>query len=759
VQAPLNEDLGTSGVVAAPVEESPRRELVPVGNGLPQFGVMPWGLGAPPRPDLLTSGPDPLALLHCLRRRWLLATVVGLLGGLLTMGLAFLVVPNDHEVGAILKISEEEPTITGTATRLPNPQELVNFKKSQVAAIRSEVVIMPTLSRPDVAQLRPIKNVQRSGNDPAKWLENKLLVDFPGDGLYMRIRMKGERENLVDYSKIINAIVKTYLSEVVESQRDERRRQLATLEESVAANNVEILRERKEIGELAENLGSDQVEAVRRQAEMMMGQVSSLNGFLLQLSREVIDREEEILRLKGEIGSAESLSISELEVDEILSRNSTYQKLQEEIAELEEQASRAAGALVGGESPAISRIQGKLDALTARAEEHRAEVERKMADAFDQDEIQSLKVKLATATSAAERFQASYKEKQEELKDLRTKLEGMGKQTADLDGKLKRVESLEETNGDLTKKIYVLKIDLSAGSRVVLKREAAPPEGFSLMFKYVLVGLCGLGGFGLTLFGIAFHEFRARRINTASQVSEGLGMRVVGALPPLARLTKGTGAKAAALQGTLVESIDTVRTTLMHGTHARSDRVVMVTSALDREGKTTVASQLAASLARCGKRTLLIDGDLRRPTAHLLFEVPLEDGFAELLRGEIEVDDAVRPTRASGLWMIPAGRCDLDAIHALAKEDVMEALVAQFRKNFDFVIIDAGPVLSIADPLLMGQHVDAVILSVMRDVSQAHRVYEAAERLREVGVKVLGAVVNGEKTAQSRRVYGSAMSS
>jgi capsular exopolysaccharide synthesis family protein len=236
-------------------------------------------------------------------------------------------------------------------------------------------------------------------------------------------------------------------------------------------------------------------------------------------------------------------------------------------------------------------------------------------------------------------------------------------------------------------------------------------------------------------------------------LADGLGMRVVGALPSIAR--PGRKALAAAngdLNRLLVESIDTIRTNLIHSAVSEPTRVVMITSALDREGKTTVASQLAASLARCGRRALLVDGDLRRPTAHRLFELPLEPGLCEVLRGEVEIDDVIRPTRVAGLWMISAGQYDLESIQALSRDgvgDVFDVL----RGRFDFVVVDSAPVLSIADASMMGQHVDAAILCVMREVSQAAKVYEASEQLRSVGVHVLGAVINGERTEATYRAY------
>jgi capsular exopolysaccharide synthesis family protein len=168
----------------------------------------------------------------------------------------------------------------------------------------------------------------------------------------------------------------------------------------------------------------------------------------------------------------------------------------------------------------------------------------------------------------------------------------------------------------------------------------------------------------------------------------------------------------------------------------------MVTSAVSGEGKTTLASHLAGSLARAGRRTLLVDCDLRRPSAHQLFEVASHPGLSEVLLGEVPVSDAVSATAVPGLWLLPAGQWDRAVLRALAGEEVQKVFTA-LRQHYDFIIIDSHPVLQAADSLLIGLHVDAVILALMRDLSRMPRVSMACQRLTDLGIPVLGAVVNG----------------
>ena len=247
--------------------------------------------------------------------------------------------------------------------------------------------------------------------------------------------------------------------------------------------------------------------------------------------------------------------------------------------------------------------------------------------------------------------------------------------------------------------------------------------------RYTIAGLGGIGGFALTCLGIAYLEFRNRRLNGPEQVDEGLGIRVVGTLPA-AVVAQGCSTRTHPIVAQLTESIDSVRTILMHDSTSKRRQVVLVTSAATMEGRTTVASQLAASLARAGRRTLLVDGDFRRPALHALFDVPLEDGLCEVLRAEVDVADVIRPTHAEGLWLLTAGYCDVDAIHALATEQ-MQPVFDKLRSEYDFIIIDGAPVLGMSDALIFGQYSDGAILSVRRDHSQMPKINQAAELLRE----------------------------
>ncbi len=202
--------------------------------------------------------------------------------------------------------------------------------------------------------------------------------------------------------------------------------------------------------------------------------------------------------------------------------------------------------------------------------------------------------------------------------------------------------------------------------------------------------------------------------------------------------------------------MDAIRTVILHQARTESLHVLMVASAQSGEGKTTLATQLAGSLARAWKRTLVIDADLRHPGTHVLFDTPQEPGLAEVLRGEVEPADAVRATSFARLWLLPAGNGDAHAIQALAQDNV-RTIFDHFKQQYDFIIIDTPPVLPVTDALLIGQHVDGLVYAVLSDVSRARAIHAAQQKLAPLGVRTLGAVVLGAEAEFDEKSYGYGM--
>src|SRR5262249_9653051 len=155
--------------------------------------------------------------------------------------------------------------------------------------------------------------------------------------------------------------------------------------------------------------------------------------------------------------------------------------------------------------------------------------------------------------------------------------------------------------------------------------------------RLATASLTGFGALSCVLMGFSWREYRSRRVDTVDEVVHGLGMRLVGTLPALPAPQRRrswsaaeTPAAAPPWQDLPIESIGAVRTMLLRDFRAESIQVLLISSAAKGEGKSSLSTHLGISLARTGRRTLLIDLDLRSPTLHRLFDLPREPGACEL---------------------------------------------------------------------------------------------------------------------------------
>jgi capsular exopolysaccharide synthesis family protein len=173
----------------------------------------------------------------------------------------------------------------------------------------------------------------------------------------------------------------------------------------------------------------------------------------------------------------------------------------------------------------------------------------------------------------------------------------------------------------------------------------------------------------------------------------------------------------------------------------RPMKVVAVTSAIDGEGKSLTAANLALAAAAMGpdRRILLIDGALRRPRAHLLLDVDGRPGLSELLSGDATPAQAMRGMRGSRLRVLPGGAPCVEASVLLASGN-MRRILEEARRHFDEIYLDAPPVLATADGAFLVSLSDGAVLVVRAGKTPRRLVLDALETLQ--GLPVLGCVLN-----------------
>jgi capsular exopolysaccharide synthesis family protein len=171
-------------------------------------------------------------------------------------------------------------------------------------------------------------------------------------------------------------------------------------------------------------------------------------------------------------------------------------------------------------------------------------------------------------------------------------------------------------------------------------------------------------------------------------------------------------------------------------------RSLLVTSAIQGEGKTLLASTLAITVAKSeNKRVLLVDADLRRANMHSLFGVERDIGLRALLLEEVTLEKAIKDTELENLKILTSGRGVTSPMQLLGSERTKE-IFDECRAQFDLVICDAPPIVAVHDAEMLAQHVDGVLLIVLAGKTFREVAIRAIELLQEVQANILGIVMN-----------------
>ncbi len=711
-------------------------------HGVPAVG---WSYGPPQKPEILSAKPNPLDLMHAMRRRWPLAVGIGSAVGLAAALLVWFIVPVRYEAFALLKVAEQPG---GVLDRSNEGREAFDiFKRTQAQVITSGPVIRATLREPNVSAL---PSIQEHDADPVSWLSGEIIVDYPNDAEIMRVAIKTKSKG--DAVKLVDTVIEKYLSEVVQRERDERFAQEDMLKKKYGSILTDFKRQSEalHLTEQSEKVESTDAAQMRKHIAEQALFDAVINKHNLQ--HEIQRTDMDMVILKAKDSEPEASRVPEVMVEMELQRDPVVMNLTGTKTNYASYLARLMAVTVNPtESKEIAQINQMINQIDQEIEQHKADARPHVMEMLAaQDKIDKWKGTGATTLTALQEQRAHLEEQlkaaDEAITERSKVFENIQDYSASVTAQREELLALQKLMTQLKSKIDLTEVERLAQERIqpLDSAQLASPRGDAIK-KYVSVAFAAVFGFAVVVVGIAFVEFQSRKLNGTEQVNDGLGIKVIGELPSLQgrkwrKLKNGRG--PAVLKALMAERIDGTRTALMHSNANQPPRVVMVTSADPHEGKTTTSSQLAASLARAGRRTLLVDADIRNPGLHRVFDMPLEPGLSELLRGDVERDAVVHPTRTANLWLLPAGRCDLRSVQALSTS-YLGTSIAALCVQFDYVVIDSGPVLKVADSLLVGQHVDAVILSVLKDSSKVPNVYEACERLRSVGINVMGAVING----------------
>ena len=721
-----------------------------------QTAEMPGGPLVPlsTRPKILTVPPNVTEILNSFRRQWRLAVILGISLAIPVALATWFLVPIQYTAQSLMQSRSN----TLIFDDLQNAEE--SGWEAQEQLIRGFQVLNTALND-GLMELEYIKEAQKGGIDPVDYLAKTLLITVPDDekerkgygGQILRIAMNGDDPQQL--RKILVAVTDAYLSQVINEERLEWLKQRDELK-SQYDRSSDILRiKREDLQVLAKQVGTSDPETASATQQLLIDQVLYLRRQISEARDQVVQKERDRKTYEQQVGwVAHTGSILPEDIEAEIAQNEDLAAYNERLAELEEDLETYRQIY---RDPKAEPIQAREKVIAQLQDEQAAfaqQLRNEILASFRRGERKSdVELEHERLMAEANESKAYLETLTAEYKELADDVEELANYSAELETKRDELTFLTEVTGELGYKLEKLELELNANQGRVrripggirLPKTGDTSKRDQLTFAATLVALA-LGIAAPTALDVI-----KRKVSTVEQMSEGLGIRVLGNLPLLDKPKRKWGFRAPTsesleeLQVAMEESIDGLRAMLLHLPAAKDVRALMVTSAIENEGKTTLASTLAMSMGRSGRRTLLIDGDLRRPSAHRFLEMPLEEGLAEVLRGDVALERAVRPSPMPGLRFLSAGHCDPTSLQALTKDN-LEEVFEKVREEFDFIIVDSAPVLAVVDSLLIGKQCDAAILSVTRDKSRVAPIYETSERLRATRIPVLGCVFNGKQS-------------
>ncbi len=349
--------------------------------------------------------------------------------------------------------------------------------------------------------------------------------------------------------------------------------------------------------------------------------------------------------------------------------------------------------------------------------------------------------------SAREILQEQLEVAEGNLKEDRADLESLLASDASAQGEIdtlsKKIALEEETYATLLKQYEQARVSeaMRANSITIVEPAIAPetPSGPRRVLVILVGAMVGLmGGAALAL----LFENLDTTIYTLEQ------LRAITGLPLLGKIPRGSGdqGKAAvyASGSPQEEACRLLRTNILSHSHSAPLKTLLITSPGRREGKTTIAANLAHATARAGRKVVAVDGDLRLPALHEAFELPNEAGLSSVLERRASLEEALQTTKSPGLRVLTSGPPPSNPTELLESSE-MASLLRQLAEDSDLVLLDSSPLLAAADAVVLAALAEGVAVVAELGETKREAIEAALNQLADVKANPIGIIVTGIK--------------
>jgi len=374
---------------------------------------------------------------------------------------------------------------------------------------------------------------------------------------------------------------------------------------------------------------------------------------------------------------------------------------------------------------------------------------------------------------------ARYTEEHPAVQGINSQLREINSQIAAMDKHIKTLPNIEQNllrlrrDVDVNTELYTALLNtqqqlrLASVGRVSNVRLVDPPMRPERPVKPnrpVIVALALLMGLFLGVVIAFLRKSFAAGIDTPEHLEEVAGVPVYATIPHSRRqreLYQQVNAKHQKVpllanvssSDVAVESLRNFRTALQHALPTFKNNVVLISGATPGMGKSFVSANLAAIMAASGKRVLLIDGDLRNGLLHLYFGFGRHDGLSDAIAGARRLDQVIHRGVIENMDFITTGTLPQHPAELLLRPN-FGAFIQELSAQYDMVLIDAPPILAVADTMIIGAHAGGIYLMTRAGVTTPAEVQESIKRLRQAGLEANGVLLNDLKPRPGRYGYG-----
>jgi len=648
------------------------------------------------------------------------------------------------------------PVLTNILTGEENPARISMYTEAEI--ITSERVIQRVAdnlvdrnlsffeddSTNFVTKVKQKVTGENTKSDAVAKLKRAISAEIIGIGVarnteLMKVTMKSTKPE--ETKQIVDAFINAYMAIEVTSTTREQDRKLTLLENEQKLLDEKLRSTNETIRQLASEYGStnlvDRQDMRLKRANALLSELTSIEArrinieaqvqFLEQAKEQAITPED-LLKLRTEHVNSDPM----------------VQELTRNIVQLERDLIIAQQTLTP-DNPTIKQKRDLLDVFRSRIEEQRQKVGEQFNEVASEEIAKTRNEMKLNTKVELERIKVYEKHLQEVLAKEDIQVVELGRKQLNIED-LQFQQSLDkETYDTIRRRIRDMEmerkrpanISVAYSADISFIRDKRVKYSAALVFASLFCGM-----------GIAFLRDKAdQRLRTPDDITR-INIPVIGTTMSLDYI------KPAPQPSQIMGEYQIIRANLELFNHDGKPKKLVITSPGLREGKTTFAINLATSMAKAGKKVLLIDGDLRKPDIAYLLDLPkgakcLQDALLGM-----EFDKAVCSIHSTSLNVIASYLCNgFDAYESLTSP-VTAKQIDKLSKSYDYMIIDTPPVLAFPDALMWAKIADAVILISFAGQTTGPDLREAKQRVTQTNVRVLGTVLSNVRANHSYYRYG-----